>query len=51
VANFGGKGNSCKTKDIIMSTKMLPARRADNSAILVVLNVRLRVEVQHYIPL
>jgi len=33
-----------------MSTKMWPARRAHNCAVLVVLNVRLRVEAQHSIP-
>lgn len=33
-----------------MSTKMWPARRADNSAVLVVLNIRLSVEAQHSIP-
>jgi hypothetical protein len=32
-----------------MSTKMWPKLRADNSAVLVVLNVRLRVEAQHSI--
>jgi len=32
-----------------MSTKMWPTRRPDNSAVLVVLNVRLRVEAQHSI--
>jgi len=33
-----------------MSTKMWPARRADSSAVLVVLNVGLRVEAQHSMP-
>ena len=49
MADFGVKVNRVKPM-VIVSTKMWPARRADNSAVLVVLNVRLRMEAQHCIP-